>query len=163
MAVSSPFRVGFGYDVHRLVGGRRFLLCGVEVTSDFGPLAHSDGDVCLHALCDALLGAAALGDIGHHFPDTSPEFAGIASSNLTHRTLAMVQKAGWAVVNVDMTLLLERPKVAPYVPAMRAQVAELLSVPQEAVSLKATTSEGMGFVGSGDGVACYVVVLLQRN
>lgn len=163
MANACPVRVGLGYDVHRLVGGRRFLLCGVEVPSEFGPLAHSDGDVCLHALCDALLGGAALGDIGHHFPDTSPEFAGIASSELVHRSLAMVQTAGWGVVNVDMTLLLERPKIAPYVPAMRARVAELLSLDVNDVSVKATTSEGMGFVGSGDGVACYVVVLLQRS
>jgi 2-C-methyl-D-erythritol 2,4-cyclodiphosphate synthase len=135
-------------------------LGGVAVPAERALVAHSDGDVLLHALCDALLGAAALGDIGHHFPDTDPAFAGADSANLVTATLAAVKATGFAPLNVDLTLVAQRPRVAPYVPAMRARIAELLALSPQAVNVKATTTEGLGAVGREEGLAAYAVALL---
>lgn len=153
-------RIGYGYDVHRLESGRPLVLGGVDIGSELGPVAHSDGDVLLHALCDALLGAAALGDIGRHFPDTSDEFRGISSVVLLERVTGLIAGNGWRIGNIDATILLERPKVAPFREAMCRRISEATGVPVEAVSIKATTSEGLGFVGHGDGIAAHAVVLL---
>jgi 2-C-methyl-D-erythritol 2,4-cyclodiphosphate synthase len=158
----TEWRVGFGYDVHRLEAGRRLMLGGVLVSADIGCVAHSDGDVLLHALCDALLGAAGLGDIGMHFPDTDPAFAGISSLALLTHVVALLHGAGYATGNVDATVILERPKIASHVAAMRAAIAPILGVAQDAVSIKATTSEGLGFVGEGRGAAAHAVALVRR-
>lgn len=159
----SDWRVGFGYDVHRLEAGRRLMLGGVLVSTDVGCVAHSDGDVLLHALCDALLGAAGLGDIGMHFPDTDPAYAGISSLELLAHVVALLHGAGYAAGNVDATVILERPKIAPHVAAMRAAIAPILGVAQDAVSIKATTSEGLGFVGEGRGAAAHAVALVRKS
>lgn len=155
-------RVGFGFDVHRLVEGRELWLGGVKVPHALGALGHSDADVLLHALCDALLGALALGDIGTHFPDTDPQWKGADSKHLLSAVRRMVAEKGWTVGNVDLTLILERPKIKPHVPAMRTVIADLLGVEEEAVSIKATTNESMGFVGREEGVAAHAVALVQR-
>ena len=162
-AMNAPFRVGFGYDVHRLEEGLRLTLGGVVVSDDFGCVAHSDGDVLLHALCDALLGAAGLGDIGMHFPDTDQTYRGISSLALLHQVAELLGAAGFQVGNIDATLLLERPKIAPFIPAMRAAIAPVLGVQEECVSIKATTSEALGFVGEGRGAAAHAVALIYRN
>ncbi len=156
------FRIGHGYDVHRLESGRPLRLGGVTIPHQKGPVAHSDGDVVIHALCDALLGAAAAGDIGAHFPDTSPEFRGIDSVELLRRTVGLLEADGWRVGNVDCTLLLQVPKVAPHIAAMRGVMAEALGVEVDAVSVKATTTERLGFVGREEGVAAEAVVLIHR-
>jgi len=156
-------RIGFGYDVHRLVEGRDLWLGGVLVPHSTGALGHSDADVLLHAVCDALLGAVSLGDIGRHFPDTDPNWKDADSKLLLKAVVGMLQGRGWAVGNVDCTLVLERPKVLPHVPSMRAVMAPLLGVAEDAVSIKATTSEGMGFVGSGEGVCAHAVALVYRE
>ncbi|MBX2971773.1 MAG: 2-C-methyl-D-erythritol 2,4-cyclodiphosphate synthase [Flavobacteriales bacterium] len=156
------FRVGFGFDVHRLVEGRELWLGGVNIPHTVGALGHSDADVLLHAVCDALLGAAALGDIGRHFPDTDPRWKGADSKLLLKEAVRMLAEHGWQVGNVDCTLILERPKIMPHVPAMRAVMAPLLGVAEDAVSIKATTNETMGFVGRGEGVAAHAVALVQR-
>lgn len=155
-------RIGNGYDVHRLAGGLPLFLCGVEIESDAGCVAHSDGDVAIHALCDALLGALALGDIGKHFPDTSDEFKGIDSKVLLFRTMQLVKGLGYRVCNVDITICLQRPKLAPYIPAMRAAVAEILNVPHTSVSVKATTTEKLGFVGREEGCSAYATALVCK-
>ncbi|MBL7951926.1 MAG: 2-C-methyl-D-erythritol 2,4-cyclodiphosphate synthase [Flavobacteriales bacterium] len=155
-------RVGFGFDVHRLVPGRDLWLGGVLIPHTVGALGHSDADVLLHALCDALLGAAALGDIGQHFPDTDAKWKGADSKRLLEAVVGMVTEKGWSVGNVDLTLILERPKIMPYVPAMRAAIAPLLRVGEDAVSIKATTNEKMGFVGREEGVSAHAVALLQK-
>ena len=155
-------RIGYGYDVHQLAEGLRLTLGGVVVTEEFGCVAHSDGDVLLHAVCDALLGAAALGDIGRHFPDTDPAYEGASSLALLRAVCALLAEAGWAPVNVDATLVLERPKIAPFVAEMRANIAAAMGVDEDAVSVKATTSERLGFVGSGEGVTAHAVSLLRR-
>lgn len=160
-------RIGHGYDVHRfgeaLPPGGTVKLGGVAVPAERALVAHSDGDVLLHALCDALLGAAALGDIGHHFPDTDPAFAGADSANLVTATLAAVKATGFAPLNVDLTLVAQRPRVAPYVPAMRVRIAELLALSPQAVNVKATTTEGLGAVGREEGLAAYAVALLAPH
>lgn len=156
------FRVGFGFDVHRLVEGRELWLGGVNIPHTVGALGHSDADVLLHAVCDALLGAAALGDIGRHFPDTDPRWKGADSKLLLKEAVRMLAEHGWQVGNVDCTLIIERPKIMPHVPAMRAVMAPLLGVAEDAVSIKATTNETMGFVGRGEGVAAHAVALVQR-
>jgi 2-C-methyl-D-erythritol 2,4-cyclodiphosphate synthase len=156
-------RVGFGYDVHRLVAGRPLVLGGVEIPSPKGLDGHSDADVLLHALADALLGAAALGDIGRHFPNTDPRYKGISSLILLGHVAELLRKHRFAVVNADLTLLLEAPKIAPYVDRMRATIARALDIAPEQVSVKATTGEGMGFVGSGEGAAAYAAVLLMHQ
>lgn len=156
-------RIGHGYDLHALADGRRLVLGGVEIPHDRGPIAHSDGDVLLHALADALLGAAALGDIGQHFPDTDPAYSGADSRVLLRRVVALVQAAGYAVANVDVTVLAQRPKLAPHRDAMRANMAADLGLDIDAVSVKATTTEGLGPVGRGEAIAAHAVCLLLRH
>ena len=155
------FRVGNGYDVHLLAEGLPLWLGGIRIEHTKGCVAHSDGDVLIHALCDALLGALALGDIGKHFPDSSAEFKGIDSKILLERTYSMVKERGYKLVNADCTLLLQRPKVAPYINLMRETRASVMGVEVGRVSVKATTTEGAGFVGREEGVAVYATVLLQ--
>ena len=155
------FRTGNGYDVHQLAEGLPLVLGGVKIPHTKGCVAHSDGDVLIHALCDALLGALALGDIGQHFPDTSDEYAGIDSRILLARVVTKVREAGWEIVNVDNTLLAQKPKIAPYVPQMRQALADVLGLPVDAVSVKATTTERLGFVGREEGIAAEAVCLLR--
>ena len=156
-------RIGHGFDAHRLAHGRRFVLGGVEIADERGPLGHSDADVLAHALCDALLGAAALGDLGAHFPDTDARWKNADSMELLARCVDMVQARGLRVANVDASIILERPKLAPYLAAMRERVAEVLKVPADCVSVKAKTSEGMGYTGDGTGLAVHAVACLQSN
>lgn len=155
-------RIGQGYDVHALASGLPMRLGGVEVRSDFGFVAHSDGDVAIHALCDAILGALALGDIGKHFPDSSAEFAGIDSRLLLERVVELVGKDGWTVGNADITIALQAPKLAPYIPQMRDELARIMGVKPSDVSVKATTTERLGFVGRGEGCEVWAVVLLKH-
>ena len=156
-----PFRIGFGIDFHQLVTGREFWIGGVQLSHIKGALGHSDADVLLHAICDALLGAACLGDIGFHFPDTSDEFKNIDSKILLQKTSKLISEAGYNVVNIDCTVCLEEPKIKSYIPQMQKVIAEILSVNENAVSIKATTSEKMGFVGREEGVAAYATALLM--
>jgi len=156
-------RVGFGFDVHQLVEGRELWLGGVLIPHSTGALGHSDADVLLHALCDALLGAAALGDIGQHFPDTDGRWRGADSKRLLEGVVQLLAQKDWTVGNVDCTLILERPKIMPYVPAMRQAIAPLLKVDVDAVSIKATTSEKLGYIGREEGVAAHAVALIQRG
>lgn len=157
------YRIGQGYDVHRLVPDRKLYLGGVEIPCEKGLLGHSDADVLIHALCDALLGAAALGDIGRHFPDNDPRYAGIRSTVLLLHVCALIGKAGYAFVNADMTVIAEAPKIAPYIQAMRESVATCLKTDISAVSIKATTEEGLGFTGRKEGIAASAVVLLYKQ
>jgi 2-C-methyl-D-erythritol 2,4-cyclodiphosphate synthase len=157
------FRTGNGYDVHQLAEGLPLVLGGVKIPHTKGCVAHSDGDVLIHALCDALLGALGLGDIGQHFPDTSEEYAGIDSRILLSRVTAMVREAGWEIVNVDNTLLAQRPKIAPFILQMRQALAETMRIPVRSISIKATTTERLGFVGREEGVAAYATCLLRRE
>ena len=154
------FRIGLGYDVHRLAAGETFVLGGVTVSEEFGTVAHSDGDVLLHAICDALLGAAALGDIGEHFPDTDAAFRGISSIDLLRRCAALVDAQGYVIGNIDATLILERPKILPFKQEMRRCISEALGIGVDDISLKATTAERMGFVGRGEGVEAHAVVMI---
>ncbi len=156
------FRIGQGYDVHRLADGLPMWLCGVRIPSSVGFVAHSDGDVAIHALCDALLGALALGDIGHLFPDTSDEFAGIDSKILLTRVMALVRSGGWNLVNADITIALQAPKIAPYVEEMRGVLAGVCGVSVDAVSVKATTTERLGFVGRGEGCEVWAVAMVGK-
>ena len=155
-------RIGHGYDVHRLAEGRRLVLGGVAVPCERGLLGHSDADVVLHALMDALLGAAALGDIGRLFPDSSERYRGIDSRRLLREVAAVLAESGFSVGNVDVTLVAQRPKVAPYILRMRENIASDLGIPLDAVSVKATTEEGLGFTGSGEGMAAHAVALIVR-
>lgn len=155
-------RVGYGYDVHRLVEGRDLWLGGVHIEHKLGLLGHSDADVLIHAICDALLGAANLRDIGYHFPDTAPEYKGADSKVLLSRTVDLLAQHGYRVGNVDCTVCAERPKINPHIDAMKAVLAPLLRVDLDAVSLKATTSERMGFVGREEGMAAHAVALIER-
>ena len=157
------FRIGFGYDVHRLETGLSFWLGGIEIPHEKGAVGHSDADVLLHALCDALLGAAALGDIGQHFPDTDPSFKGIASSILRQRTIDLVRKQGYEINNIDSTICLQIPKIKSFIPKMRQQIAAHLDLDEAVVSVKATTEEKLGFTGREEGVSAYAVVMLQRS
>jgi len=158
--MTSPTRVGIGFDIHRLVAGRRLVLAGVDVPHERGPLAHSDGDVVLHAVADAMLGAAGLGDLGEHFPDTDPAWKDADSADILGRTVDLARKAGWTVAGVDVNVLLERPKLAAHKPAMRRRLAELLNLAPDAVGLKARTMEGLGPVGAGEAVAAQAIVVL---
>lgn len=153
-------RIGQGYDVHRLVEGRPLVLGGVTVPAEKGLAGHSDADVLLHAIADALLGAAAMGDMGTHFPDTDPEWEGADSMELLEAVGALVAERGFRVANVDATVVLERPKLRPHIEAMRDNVRSALALDMDCVSVKATTSEGMGFVGGGEGAAAHAVCLL---
>jgi 2-C-methyl-D-erythritol 2,4-cyclodiphosphate synthase len=156
-------RVGFGFDVHQLVEGRELWLGGVQIPHSVGALGHSDADVLLHAVCDALLGAVALGDIGKHFPDTDHRWKGADSKVLLKAVVELLDERGWTVGNVDASLVLERPKIMSHVPAMQRIIAELLRVGEDAVSIKATTNERMGYVGREEGVCAYAVALVQRK
>ena len=155
------FRVGTGFDIHRLVPGRRLVLCGVEFEFPFGLFGHSDADAPTHALMDALLGAAALGDIGHLFPDTDPEWEGADSIQLLEAVVALLRRKGWRVANADLTILAEAPKIAPLVQEMRERLAAPLGVPVDAVSVKATTMEKLGPIGAREGIAAQAVALLE--
>ena len=156
-------RIGWGYDVHRLVEGRSLILGGVSVPWERGLLGHSDADVVLHALMDALLGAAALGDIGQMFPDSDPRYRGADSRGLLRQVAVRLEREGYAVGNVDVTLVAQRPKIAPYIPAMRANIASDLGISVTRVSVKATTEERLGFTGSGAGMAAQAVALLVER
>lgn len=156
-------RIGNGYDVHALAEGLPLWLGGVQIESPIGCIAHSDGDVAIHALCDALLGALALGDIGKHFPDTSAEFKGIDSKILLRRVMELVGKEGWSIVNVDITIAMQRPKLAPYIVRMRECMASVMGCSVGQVSVKATTTEKLGFVGRSEGCEVYAVALLRRT
>ncbi len=156
-------RIGNGYDVHALAEGLPLWLGGVQIESPIGCIAHSDGDVAIHALCDALLGALALGDIGKHFPDTSDEFKGIDSKFLLDRVMDLIENEGWHVVNVDITIAMQRPKLAPYIIPMRECLSEIMGIFPSCVSVKATTTEKLGFVGRSEGCEVDAVALLGRN
>lgn len=158
----TKFRIGNGYDVHALAPGLPLVLGGVGIDSPFGCVAHSDGDVAIHALCDALLGAVAAGDIGKHFPDSSEEFRGIDSKLLLSRTVDIVREKGYEVVNADITIAMQAPKLAPYIGKMRETLASVMGVGVEDVSVKATTTEHLGFVGRGEGCEAYAVVLVAK-
>ena len=156
------FRVGCGYDVHKLVPERKLILCGVQVPYELGLLGHSDADVALHALMDALLGAAALGDIGKHFPDTDERFKGADSMKLTEHVVGLLAEGGWHTNNVDVTIIAQRPKLASYIPTMRTKVAAVLGIDEDAVNVKATTTEKLGFTGRGEGIASEAVASLIK-
>ncbi len=155
-------RVGMGYDVHKLVSGRSLWLGGIQLEHTLGLQGHSDADVLIHAICDALLGAANLRDIGYHFPDTSADFEGIDSKILLKRTIALLAEKGWKVGNVDATVCAERPKLNPHIEAMKVCLAPLMEVDIEDVSIKATTTERLGFTGREEGISAYAVVLIER-
>jgi 2-C-methyl-D-erythritol 2,4-cyclodiphosphate synthase len=155
--------IGQGIDAHRFAPGRPLVLAGVRVEHDQGLAAHSDGDVAIHALCDALLGAAGLGDIGRHFPDTDAQYAGIDSRILLRRVMTSLTQLGLSVHNADLTIVAQRPRLAPYVDAMAAALAQDLGCPVARVNVKATTSERMGFTGRGEGIAAFAVVLLEDD
>jgi len=156
------FRVGYGYDVHQFAPDRKLWLGGIEVPSDKGLQGHSDADVAIHALCDALLGAAAMRDIGYHFPDTKGnEYEGIDSKILLRRVMAMIRQAGYELGNCDITICAQAPKLSPYIEAMRVCLSEVMGVGISQVSVKATTTERLGFVGRSEGIAAHAVVLLQ--
>ena len=154
-------RIGHGYDVHRLSENRKLVLGGVEIPFDKGLLGHSDADVLLHAICDSLLGAAALGDIGMHFPDTSDEFKGISSLKLLSFVADLLDKSGYKVINIDSTVIAQEPKLSPYINKMRENIAKALNIELNSVSVKATTEEHLGFTGQGLGIAVHSVALLQ--
>lgn len=156
-------RVGFGYDVHQLTENRELWLGGVQIPHDKGALGHSDADVLLHAICDALLGAAGKRDIGFYFPDTSSEFKNIDSKILLQRTIQVLKDDGWKVGNIDSTLCMERPKIMSFVPEMKKVISSICEIEEEDVSIKATTSEKMGFVGREEGVNAYAVSLIQKD
>lgn len=155
------YRIGNGFDVHRLTEGRRLIICGVDIPWHLGLLGHSDADVALHALCDALLGAAALRDIGYHFPDTDPTYKGADSRHLLRETLRLVGERGFRPVNVDVTIMAQAPKMLPHIPAMIANIAADLGLPADCVSVKATTTEHLGFTGRGEGIAAQASALLK--
>lgn len=156
-------RVGFGFDVHRLVKGRELWLGGIRIEHTLGLLGHSDADVLIHALCDALLGAAAMRDIGFHFPDTADEYKGIDSKILLRDTVELVRSKGWGIGNADITVCAERPKLNPHIPAMQQCLSEVMNIDAGDVSIKATTAERLGFTGREEGIAAYAVVLLEKS
>ena len=155
-------RVGMGYDVHQFAEGRPLWLGGIEIPHSQGLLGHSDADVLIHAICDALLGAAAMRDIGYHFPDTAEELTGIDSKILLRQTINLLADAGWRVGNIDATVCAERPKLKPDIPAMQACMAALMGIDPEDVSIKATTTEKLGFVGRQEGISAYAVALIEK-
>lgn len=156
------FRIGQGYDVHRLVEGRELWLCGVRIPHSLGLLGHSDADVAIHALCDALLGALALGDIGKHFPDSEPEYKGIDSRILLRHVMELVRTNGYDVGNIDVTVMAQKPKLAPYIQEMRRTLADTMNVAVDQVSVKATTTERLGFEGREEGISASAVCLLHN-
>lgn len=155
-------RVGFGFDVHQLVEDRPFWMGGIQIDHTYGLLGHSDADVLIHAICDALLGAANMRDIGYHFPDTGAEFKDVDSKNLLRRTVELIATKGFRVGNVDCTIVAERPKLNPHVEAMKSCLSSLMNVTEEEVSIKATTCERMGFVGREEGITAYATVLIEK-
>lgn len=155
-------RIGHGYDVHRLVEARKLILGGVEIPYELGLLGHSDADVLLHAVIDALLGAAALGDIGKLFPDSDPKYKDISSMLLLERAMERIRQRGFRVGNVDVTVIAQRPKLLHYIPRMRENLAQALELSVDRVNVKATTEEGLGFTGSGEGISCHAVCLLEE-
>ncbi|MBN2697370.1 MAG: 2-C-methyl-D-erythritol 2,4-cyclodiphosphate synthase [Bacteroidales bacterium] len=157
------FRIGFGYDVHRLEPDKPFVLGGVRINHHKGAVGHSDADVLIHAICDAILGAAALGDIGKHFPDNDAQYAGMDSSILLEKVAGMVGELGYSIGNIDSTVVLQEPKIISYIPRMQTSLAEVLNTEPGRISVKATTEEKLGFTGRGEGVAAYAVVLLSRE
>ncbi len=157
------FRIGNGYDVHAIRDGLPMFLCGVQIESPAGFVAHSDGDVAIHALCDALLGCLALGDIGKHFPDSSPQWKGIDSKKLLAAVMSLIKEKGWRVGNVDVTIALQQPKLASYILQMRNTLAGILEVDADAVSVKATTTEHLGFTGRGEGCQVWATALIFRD
>jgi 2-C-methyl-D-erythritol 2,4-cyclodiphosphate synthase len=158
----TPFRIGHGFDVHQLVAGRKCIIGGVDIPFDRGLLGHSDADVLLHAICDALLGAVGMGDIGKHFPDTDPRYKGIDSRALLRHVTALVHARGYTIANIDATLIAEAPRMAPHITAMVANIAADTSLESEAVNVKATTTEKLGFTGRGEGIAAEAVCLIYR-
>ena len=162
MTITVPFRVGHGFDVHQLVIGRKCIIGGVEIAYEKGLLGHSDADVLLHAICDALLGAAALGDIGKHFPDTDPRYKGIDSRALLRRVASLVHTEGYQIGNIDATIIAQAPRMAPHIAAMVANIAADTALAITAVNVKATTTEQLGFTGRGEGIAAEAVCLLLR-
>ncbi|MDA8443068.1 MAG: 2-C-methyl-D-erythritol 2,4-cyclodiphosphate synthase [Peptococcaceae bacterium] len=156
-------RIGFGYDVHRLVSGRELILGGVKVNYSKGLLGHSDADVLIHAIMDSLLGAAGLGDIGRHFPDSDEEYRGISSTALIQRVATLLHGAGFAVGNIDATIVAQQPRLAPYIPEMEHCIATAISVSQGQINIKATTTEGLGFTGCGEGIAAYAVASIVET
>lgn len=159
----TDYRIGQGYDVHQIREGLPMYLCGIRIPSDRGFVAHSDGDVAIHALCDALLGALALGDIGHLFPDTDPKYKGIDSTLLLAEVLKRVEDLGWELINADITIALQAPKLAPHIGVMRERLAEIIGVDISRLSVKATTTERLGFVGRGEGCEVWAIVILGKK
>lgn len=156
-------RVGQGYDVHRWVEGRPCILGGMEIPSDKGPLGHSDADVVCHVLCDALLGAANMRNIGYHFSDKDPMWKGVASTLLLKKVMEMIREAGWELANADVTVILDQPKLNPIIPAIKDNLALVMGVEVDQISVKATTSEGLGFVGRSEGISAMAVALIQKD
>lgn len=156
------YRVGHGYDVHRLVEERALILGGVKIPYEKGLLGHSDADVLIHAIMDALLGAAALGDIGRHFPDSSDEFRGISSLKLLARVKELVEKEGFSVVNIDSTIVIQKPKISPFISEMKTNISKILDMDEGRVNIKATTEEHLGFTGRGEGVSAHAVAMLKK-
>lgn len=157
------FRIGFGFDVHRLVEGRDLWLGGIKIEHTLGLLGHSDADVLIHAICDALLGAANMRDIGYHFPDTGAEFEGIDSKILLKRTLELIATKGYTVGNIDATVAAERPKINPHIPAMQQCLADVIGIDSDCISIKATTTERLGFTGREEGISAYAVCLIASK
>ena len=156
-------RVGQGYDVHKLVPDRDLILCGVKIPYELGLLGHSDADVALHALCDAILGAAALGDIGKHFPDTDDKYKGISSIILLKNVIKLITKKGYTLANADVTIIAQRPKLLPYIPKMRENIASAIGCDIDLINVAATTTEHLGFEGRGEGISAMAIVALERN
>jgi len=158
--IMNTVRIGFGYDAHRLVTGRSLILGGVKIPHPYGLLGHSDADVITHALCDAILGAAALGDLGRHFPDSDPRYAGISSIKLLEKVIQKIASSGWRLGNADITLVAQIPKIAPFVTKMEKNISDACRVTVDQINIKATTTEGLGFTGTGEGMAAYAVVTI---
>ena len=156
------FRIGYGYDVHQLAEGRDLYLGGIKIPHTKGCIAHSDGDVLIHAICDALLGAAAMRDIGFHFPDTYPEFKNIDSKILLQKTMNIISNKGYSLVNIDSTICLQKPKIKDYIPEMTKTLADIINTDKDNISVKATTTEKLGFIGKEEGIAAHAVVLIQK-
>jgi 2-C-methyl-D-erythritol 2,4-cyclodiphosphate synthase len=157
------FKVGFGFDIHALNDNTDFWLGGIPIPHYKGASGHSDADTLIHSICDALLGAANLGDIGIHFPDTSPEFKGIDSKILLAKTVELVKNAGYSIGNIDTTICLQKPKIVEYIPEMKKTLASIINIPESDISIKATTTEKLGFVGREEGIAVYAVVLIEKQ
>ena len=156
-------RVGYGYDVHQLAAGEEFWLGGIKVPHTHGAVGHSDADVLIHVICDALLGAANLRDIGYHFSDQDPKFKGIDSKILLREVMELIREKGYEVGNIDSTICLQQPKINPHIPTMKACLSEVIGIPEEDISIKATTTEKLGFVGKMEGVSAHAIVLIQKG